>query len=69
MGHFMFCLPPTSDDHIFRARTPFGVFLDSMEISLSQDYFHMPLEGSGSPQPCLISMFFTKCVGYLDVSM
>ena len=52
MGNFLFCLPPTSDDYIFRIRTPFGVFLDSMGNPLSQDYFYMPLEGSESPQPC-----------------
>ena len=51
-GHFLFCLPPTLDDHIFRVRTLFGVFLDSMERPLSQDYFHAPVEGSGCPQPC-----------------
>ena len=49
-GHFLFCLPPTLDDHIFRVRTPFGVFLDSMEIPLSQYSFHVPVEGSGCPQ-------------------
>ena len=51
-GHFLFCLPPTSEDHIFRVRTLFRVFLDSMESPLSQDSFHVPLEGSGCPQPC-----------------
>ena len=51
-GHFLFCLPPTLDYHIFRFRTPFGVFLDSMERPLSQDYFHVPVKGSGCPQPC-----------------
>ena len=68
-GHFLFCLPPTSDDHIFRVRTPFGVFLNFMEIPLSQNYFHVPVEGIGFPQPCLKSMFCTKCVGDLVVSM
>ena len=51
-GHFLFCLPPTLDDHIFHVRTPFGVLLYSMEIPLSQDSFHVPVEGSGCPQPC-----------------
>ena len=46
-GHFLFCLPPTSDDHIFRVRTLFGVFLDFMESPLSQDSFHVPVEGIG----------------------
>ena len=51
-GPFLFCLPPTSDNHIFHVRTPFWVFLDSMESPLSQGYFHVPVEGSGCPQPC-----------------
>ena len=38
-GHFMFSLLPTLDDHIFRVRTPFRVFLDSMESALSQRLF------------------------------
>ena len=46
-GHIFYYVPPTLDDHIFRVRTPFWVFLDSMEIPLSQDSFHMPVEGSG----------------------
>ena len=69
MGPFLFCLPPASDDHIFRVRTPFGVFLDSMERPMSQGYFHVSVEGSGFPQTCGKSMFYTKCVGYLVVSM
>ena len=69
MGHFLFCLPPTLDDHIFHVRTPFGVFLDSIESPLSQDSFHVPVEGSECPQPYLKSMFCTKCAGYLVVSM
>ena len=51
-GHFLFCLPPTLDDHIFRVRTPLGVFLDSMEIPLSQYSFHVIVEGIGFPQQC-----------------
>ena len=39
--------PPTSDDHNFFVRTPFQVFLDSMERKLSQDYRNVPLEDSG----------------------
>ena len=31
----------------FFVRIPFGVFLDSMESSLSQEYCHVPVEGSG----------------------
>ena len=50
-GHFLFCLPPTLDDHIFHVPTSFGVFLDSMESPLSPDSLHMPMEGSGCPQP------------------
>ena len=51
-GHFLFCLPQTSDDHIFHVRTPFGVFLDSMERPLSQYSLNILVEGSGSQQPC-----------------
>ena len=36
--------PPTSDGHYFFVRTPFWVFLDSMEIPLSQDSSHIPME-------------------------
>ena len=36
-----FVLPLTSDDHILRVRTPFGVFLDTVESPLSQDSFHV----------------------------
>ena len=46
-GHISDCGPPTSNDHIFRVQTPFRVFLDTMECPLSQDYFHVPVEGSG----------------------
>ena len=46
-GHISDCVPPTSDDHIFRFRTPFQVFLDFMESPLSPNYLHVPLEGSG----------------------
>ena len=41
--HFSDCWPPTSDSHNFFVRTPFRVFLDSMESSLSQDSSHMPM--------------------------
>ena len=33
--------PPTSKGHNFFVRTPIRVFLDSMEISLSQDSIHI----------------------------
>ena len=46
-GHISDCVPPTSDDHIFRVRTSFWVFLDSMKSPLSQDYFNVHVEGSG----------------------
>ena len=36
--------PPTSDGHNFFVRTPFWVFLDSMEISLSYDSIHILVE-------------------------
>ena len=39
--------PPTSDGHNFLVRTSFWVFLDSMEIPLSQDSICMPLDNSG----------------------
>ena len=39
--------PPTSDGHSFFARTPFRVFLNSMESPLSQDSIHVPVENSG----------------------
>ena len=38
--------PPTSDGHKFFVRTLFWVFLDFMEIPLSQYSIHMPLEDS-----------------------
>ena len=33
--------PPTSEGHIFFVRTPFCVFMDSMERPLSQEYIHI----------------------------
>ena len=39
--------PLTSEGHNFFVRTPFWVFLDSMETPLSQDSIRMPLEGIG----------------------
>ena len=36
--------PPISKGHNFFVRTPFRVFLDSMESQLSQEYIHMPDE-------------------------
>ena len=39
--------PPTSEDHDFFVRTPIPVFLDSMEIPLSNDSNYVPVEGSG----------------------
>ena len=39
--------PPTSEGHNFFVRTPFRVFLDSMEIPLSQDCSHVPLVDIG----------------------
>ena len=38
--------PPTSKGHNVIVRTPFRVFLDSMESPLSQDSKCVPLEGS-----------------------
>ena len=37
-------VPLTSDDHNFFVRTPFEVFLDSMESPLSQESRFMPVE-------------------------
>ena len=36
--------PPTLKGHISFVRTPILVFLDSMEIPLSQEYIHIPEE-------------------------
>ena len=36
---------PTSDDHNFLVRSPFHVFIDSMERSLSLEYNHIPVDG------------------------
>ena len=41
------CVTPTSEGHNFFVRTLFRVFLDFMEIPLSQNSSRMPLEGSG----------------------
>ena len=37
-------VPLTSDDHNFFVRTPFEVFLDSMESPLGQESRFMPVE-------------------------
>ena len=42
----------TSDEHNFFVRTPFEVFLDSMESPLSQEYRFMPVEDKWGSQPC-----------------
>ena len=42
----------TSDEHNFFVRTPFEVFLDFMESSLSQESRFMPVEDKWSSQPC-----------------
>ena len=62
-GHFLFCLPLNLDDHIFHVRTSFGVFLDSMKGPLSQDYFDVPVEGSGCNTPKYILIVFNM-LGY-----
>ena len=51
-GHISDCVPPNSEDHIFRVRTSFGVFLDSMESSLSQEYINMTVEGNWCQKTC-----------------
>ena len=45
-GHFLDCWPPTSDGYNFFIQNMFGVFLDSMEIPLSQASSHMLVEGN-----------------------
>ena len=40
--------PPTSEGHNFFVRTPIRVFLDSMEIPLSQESIHIYLDKIGS---------------------
>ena len=45
-GHFSDC-PPTLDDHNFFVRTPFRVFLNSMESPWSQDSSHSSVDDSG----------------------
>ena len=45
-------VPLTSDDHNFFIRTPFEVFLDSMESPLSQESRFMPVEDKWGSQPC-----------------
>ena len=42
----------TSDEHNFFVRTPFEVFLDSMESSLSQKFRFRPMEDKWGSQPC-----------------
>ena len=46
LGRATHVRPPTSEGHNFFVRTLFQVFLDSMEIPLSQDSIHMPVDGS-----------------------
>ena len=42
----------TSDEHNFFVRTPFEMFLDSMESPLSQKSRFMPVEDKWGSQPC-----------------
>ena len=42
----------TSDEHNFFVRTPFEVFLDSMESSLSQESRFMLVEDKWGSKPC-----------------
>ena len=44
LGPTIHVRPPTSDDTNFFVRTPFWVFLDSMDSPLSQEYIHVPVE-------------------------
>ena len=43
---FDYAWPPTLEGHNFFARTPFRVFMDSMESPLSQDSSHVHVKGS-----------------------
>ena len=45
--HFSDCWPPTSNDHNFFVRTPFRVFLDSIENPLSLEFIHIYLDDIG----------------------
>ena len=45
--HFSDCWPPTSDGHNFFVRTPFQVFLNSMERPLSLKFIHIYLDDIG----------------------
>ena len=56
--HFFFCWPPTSDGHNFLVRTPFWVFLDSMEIPWSQESSQFPMEGNWCSQLCKELMLY-----------
>ena len=47
LGLAIHVILPTSDGHNIFVRTLFRVFLDSMEVPLSQDFFHMFVEDSG----------------------
>ena len=44
---FAYARPPTSEGHNSFFRTPFWVFLDSMEIPSSQDSIHVPVGNIG----------------------
>ena len=46
--------PPPSRGHNFFVKTSFRVFLDTMEIPLSQDFSHVPVEDSG--QSCRLGV-------------
>ena len=48
--HFSDCWPPTLDDHNFLVRTPFRVFLDSIEKTWSQESSNVPVEGNWCSQ-------------------
>ena len=40
--------PPTSDGHNFFVRTPFQMFLDSMESPLSLESIHIQVDNIGT---------------------
>ena len=70
-------MPLTSDDHNFFVRTPFEVFLDSMESPLSQESRFMSVEDkwgfttllkfeSGEPDPVQTSFLFSVFVSLIS---
>ena len=51
LGLTIHAMPPTSDGHNFFVRTPFWVFLNSVESPFSQYYSHVPVEDNRCDTP------------------